>query len=87
MCLRRKHISGLKKYKGGNEGQPTIVLKAAELPRVATCASSNTTTRPKSKSKRTRLIPKTKGGPKARDACLVAKPRPSRLSNDSVFYR
>lgn len=64
MCLGRTHLSGLKKYKVVNEGQPTIVLKAAKLPRVATCASSNTTTRPRSKSKRTRLRPKTKGVPR-----------------------
>jgi hypothetical protein len=79
MSLGRTHLSGLKKYKGVNEGQPTIVLKAAKLPRVATCASSNTTKRPKSQSKRTRLMPKTKGGPKARGyKCLVAKPSQSR---------
>ena len=47
MCLRRTHLSGLKIYKGVNEGQPTIVLKAAKLPRVATCDGSNITTRPR----------------------------------------
>jgi len=47
-----------------NEGQPTIVLKAAKLPRVATCDGSYITTRPRNKSKKTRLRPKTKGVPR-----------------------
>lgn len=65
MCWRRTHLSGLKKYKGVNEGQPTIVLKAAKLPRVATCDGSNIITRPRDKSKKTRLRPKTKGVPRS----------------------
>ena len=87
MCLRRTHLSGLKKYKRVNEGQPTIVLKAAKLPRVATCDGSNITTRPRNKSKRTRLRPKTKVGPKARDTYVSWRSQDHAGQTKTAFYR